>query len=140
VVTMSIKLELLSEQYQLGHQLIDGQHEILFQLFRELSEYCENENYNLEVELILQSLKTYIETHFRFEEDLMESLNYQYLTEHKSEHRNLEQQVIDEIDRFASITNKDEIKEFALEIKGFLFGWLVHHIAETDKKLCQTLT
>ncbi len=56
---MSFKLEQLPEKFRLGHEFIDGQHELLFQLFKELSEFCENEETELEfeIDIILLSLK-----------------------------------------------------------------------------------
>jgi hemerythrin len=136
---MSIELDQLPEQYRLGHESIDGQHEILFQLYRELSEFCSDEKYDLELDLILLSLKTYVVTHFRFEEELMAASGYEHMVEHQIEHNNLEQQVIDQIERFGTLTGNDEKRGFALGMKGFLFSWLADHIAKTDRKFCQTL-
>jgi hemerythrin len=136
---MSITLDQLPTEYRLGHELIDGQHEILFQLYRELTEYCGDTEYELELDIILLSLKTYVETHFRCEEGLMESAGYQGLLEHRSEHQGLEKQVMEQIERFNAMTSEEEVKGFALEMKIFLFNWLANHIAETDKKFCQSL-
>jgi hypothetical protein len=49
---MSITLELLPEEYRLGHENIDGQHEILYQLFRELSKYCSDAEYELDLKRV----------------------------------------------------------------------------------------
>ena len=135
---MSIELELLPEQYRLGHETIDGQHEILFQLFRELSEYCDADDYELELDFILLSLKTYVATHFRCEEGLMEAAHYENLKSHISEHHALENQVLAQIDRFSTLDNKADIKQFAQEMKSFILNWLLEHIAQTDRKFCQT--
>jgi hemerythrin len=136
---MSIKLEQLPEQYRLGHKYIDGQHEILFQLFRELSEYCKNADYDVDLDIILLSLKTYVETHFRYEEQLMESSGYENMLSHKLEHKALEEQVVDKYVKFSILTNEDEMMVFALDMKGFLLNWLLEHIAVTDKVFCKTL-
>ncbi|MBF0193907.1 MAG: hemerythrin family protein [Magnetococcales bacterium] len=136
---MSIKLVQLPEQYRLGHKYIDGQHEILFQLFKELSEYCKDTEYDIELEIILLSLKTYVDTHFRYEENLMESLGYINIETHKLEHSKLEKQVVEKFDKFSTLSNKDEMMVFALDLKGFLMHWLLEHIAETDRTFCETL-
>ncbi len=136
---MSIQLDQLPAEFRLGHEAIDGQHEILFQLYRELGDYCQNAEYDVDLELILLSLKTYVDTHFRFEEDLMGSMEYQGLAAHRTEHHELERQVDAQVDRFHTLTKEDEIKAFALGLKQFLYKWLTNHIAETDRKLCQSL-
>lgn len=136
---MSIALELLPEEFRLGHEAIDGQHEILFQLFRELSDYCSTQEYELELEIILLSLKTYVATHFRYEEGLMEVEEYQDFAAHKAEHRSLEKQVLDHMSRYATLEGRDELLKFAVVMKNFLYSWLVNHIAKTDRKLCQTV-
>ncbi|MBF0358797.1 MAG: bacteriohemerythrin [Magnetococcales bacterium] len=136
---MSIKLEHLPSEYRLNHEYIDSQHEVLFNLFQELSEYCNNKEYELEIDLILLSLKTYVDTHFRFEEDLMEKSGYSEVEEHKSMHLVLEQQVIDKIDYFESLSNQEEIEQFTLEMKDFLLNWLIDHIAKTDRKFCRSI-
>jgi hemerythrin len=137
---MSIKLEQLPEQYRLGHKYIDGQHEILFQLFRELSEYCKDADYYVDLEIILLSLKTYVDTHFRYEEQLMESSGYDDVEAHKIEHSSLEKQVVERVEKFSTLSGKDELKVFALDLKGFLLDWLLEHISETDRTFCKTLS
>ncbi|MBF0379675.1 MAG: bacteriohemerythrin [Magnetococcales bacterium] len=136
---MSIKLEQLPEQYRLGHKYIDGQHEILFQLFKELSEYCKDSNYDLDLSIILLSLKTYVDTHFRYEEQLMESSGYGDVAAHKIEHSSLEKQVVERIEHFSTLNSNDELMAFALDMKGFLLNWLLEHISVTDRKFCKSL-
>ncbi|MBF0455897.1 MAG: bacteriohemerythrin [Magnetococcales bacterium] len=136
---MSIKLELLPEQYQLGHESIDGQHEILFQLYDELSECCKNREFRLEIELILLSLKTYIGTHFRFEERLMESADYPDSVAHKAAHHALELQVLEKISEFSTLQSDEAFKTFAFDLKTFLYDWLIDHISHTDRAFCRVL-
>ncbi len=132
-------LETLPEKYLLGHKAIDSQHEVLYQLYRELSGYCENDDYDLDVESILSSLKIYVATHFLYEEELMEETSYQDMVEHKSQHNILKEQVLEQMNKFAALDGKAEEREFVIALKDFLLEWLVVHIAESDRKLCLTM-
>ncbi|MBF0358356.1 MAG: bacteriohemerythrin [Magnetococcales bacterium] len=136
---MSIRLELLPEEYRLGHLFIDSQHEILFQLFRELSEYCSNAEYALDLEIILGSLETYVDSHFRYEEGLMETSSYKDIDAHRELHHVLEKQVVEKIKKFNALSDRDDLVGFAREMQEFLSKWLQDHIAETDRKFCHTL-
>jgi hemerythrin len=137
---MNININLMPEEYRVGHKYIDGQHEILFQLFEELSLYCKNSEAEVELEFILLSLKTYVETHFRFEEGLMEQVaGYKDIVAHKGKHKAFEQLILDKMATFDQLSQEDELKSFAKELRDFLQDWLIEHIAKTDRQFCQTI-
>jgi hemerythrin len=136
---MSFMLDQLPVEYRLGHEFIDGQHEILFQLYRELSDYCDDEQYDLELGLVLLSLKTYVATHFRYEEGLMESSGYPGLDNHLIEHRKLEDMVVEQMEKFETLSDQKELEEFAKEMKEMVLAWLKNHISKTDRLFCDSL-
>jgi hemerythrin len=69
----------------------------------------------------------------------MKSSGYKDLDAHRELHYILEKQVLDKINKFTILSSKDDLANFAMEMKEFLSNWLQNHIAETDRKFCQTL-
>ncbi len=114
-----------------NHSVIDEQHKKLFNKFNKLLNYIGNAKEDGELE-ILEFLEAYIVTHFETEETVMKQVDYPDYAAHKAQHT-----------KFIKTFNKfkreyEQYKEghlyLALHIQQKLLNWLVHHVAQSDKK------
>src|SRR4051794_26408741 len=80
-------------EYSVGINSIDGQHQNLFVLARDLHTAMSSGQGKLAVGRILDRLVHYTATHFAHEERLMEQCQYPGLANHQMEHRVLTQKV-----------------------------------------------
>ena len=121
----------MKEEYKLGVELIDEQHAKLFELgesaFKLLKDSYIVDKYNKIIEVI-QELSKYAATHFKDEEDYMESINYRKLFTQKIEHAEFIKK-ISELDLSKIDENHDEA---IMDILSFLAKWLTEHIIEKD--------
>lgn len=132
---ISLCLDQLPERYRLGDDTLDGQHEILFQLLSELTTLCQEGRQGVELSLILLSLRTYVTVHFRYEEEYMASVGYPGRDDHLLLHTQLEQKVLDALERFSTLSEPQELLNFAAELKEFLTQWLEQHIGKEDRDI-----
>ena len=122
----------MKEEYKIGMEAIDKQHERLFQIadsaYETLTNSLNADKYDQIVE-ILKELKTYAATHFADEERYMEEIGHKKLFTQKIEHAGfiakLSEISLDEIDE-----NQDES---LLDLLNYLNDWLVNHIILKDK-------
>jgi hemerythrin-like metal-binding protein len=114
-----------------NHPLIDKQHKELFNNFNKLLNYIGNNDEKGELE-ILDFLETYIATHFETEETAMKQVNYPDYAAHKVQHTTF----IETFNKFKREyeQNKEGHLYLALHIQRKLVNWLVHHVAQSDKK------
>lgn len=116
------------DKFSVGVETFDRDHKILVDLIDQLHEAFVTGNVRETVEQVLTVLVDYTETHFRREEELMAETGYPASAEHKLQHEELKQQVIDILNRFRS----DPDSSMGNEVLGFLHNWLTFHILETD--------
>lgn len=113
-----------TDDYLTGIELIDKEHEHLFEIANETYDLLKNEfvtdKYDRIVAL-LEELKDYTKTHFAHEEEYMKSINYQYIWSEIHQHRTFEKK-LDDIDLKKL---DDSQQEYILEILDFLTKWLV---------------
>jgi hemerythrin-like metal-binding protein len=114
-------------EYSVGIGSIDGQHQNLFAIARELYDAMSAGRGKQALARILDRLVQYTGVHFAHEERLMEQCSYPDYLKHKAEHDALAKRV----------------KEFQTDYEGgrvsltptllhFLKDWLQHHIQERD--------
>jgi len=118
------------EEYSIGVERIDLQHQHLFEIINKLIE-CPYPNGCPELASgILAEMVNYARVHFTDEEVLMQRYNYPEIGLHKKQH-----------DYFITTTAEltvgfmDNKKTTKDEITEFLSLWLVNHILKTDMKL-----
>ena len=123
-----------TDDYLTGIELIDKEHEHLFEIANETYDLLKNEfvtdKYDRIVAL-LEELKDYTKTHFAHEEEYMKSINYQYIWSEIHQHRTFEKK-IDDIDLKKL---DDSQQEYILEILDFLTKWLSGHIKGADRRI-----
>lgn len=124
----------MKEEYKIGVEHIDKQHERLFEIadtaYETLTNSLSADKYD-QIIHILKELKDYTATHFADEEEYMEKIGYKKLFTQKMEHiqfiSKLEEIDFEEIDE-----NQDG---YLLDLLNYLNDWLVHHIIEKDKQI-----
>lgn len=123
-----------TDDYLTGIELIDKEHEHLFEIANETYNLLKNEfvtdKYDRIVAL-LEELKDYTKTHFAHEEEYMKSINYQYIWSEIHQHRTFEKK-LDDIDLKKL---DDSQQEYILEILDFLTKWLSGHIKGADRRI-----
>ena len=116
------------EEYNIGIKEIDSQHQDIFNILAELNDaIAENKEKEI-IDGILESLLEYSESHFDYEESLLEEKNYPKLEHHKKMHEAFEQRINRLIDAFEHGKNLQE------HLAEFLEHWLIKHIDSEDKK------
>ena len=123
-----------TDDYLTGIELIDKEHEHLFEIANETYDLLKNEfvtdKYDRIVAL-LEELKDYTKTHFAHEEEYMKSINYQYIWSEIHQHRTFEKK-LDDIDLKKL---DDSQQEYILEILDFLTKWLSGHIKGAERRI-----
>ncbi len=123
-----------TDEYRTGIELVDREHEMLFQIIAEATNLVKDEmifdKYD-EIMAIINRLREYTEEHFGDEEEYMESIGYSGLEAQKRAHQTfitkLREINLDEID--------ENQQEYLEELMEFLFGWLSNHILRSDKMI-----
>lgn len=129
------KLFQWSDDYQIGHKVIDEEHKYLLSLLDELAESIAlGDNDRHFIIHTLGELKSYTETHFLNEEALMRQLQYADLEKHAENHKMLFFQVSRLLEEFEN--GKPVLTPGTLS---FLKDWLVNHILNDDLELARLL-
>jgi hemerythrin len=116
-----------NEFYALALPEIDDQHKLLFQMINDLWQGILAKAEVPVTAEVLQRLENYTRTHFSAEEELMRSIAFPRIEEHRRAHRLFIDQISNTRRKWA---NGEPI---GLEILHFLNNWLIDHILTTDK-------
>ena len=115
-------------EYSIGIDSIDEQHEYLFSLLAQVSTMADENDSERIYDAILD-MKRYTEVHFFEEELLMRLSGYQELEQHIKQHRRF----IKTADNFI-----DDLEKFPLaaiaEMSAYLSNWLISHIQVSDRR------
>ncbi|WP_459481479.1 bacteriohemerythrin [Clostridium saccharoperbutylacetonicum] len=119
-------------EYSIGVDIIDKQHEHLFDIGNQAYELLKNElrvdKYD-EIVQILEDLRQYTKFHFETEENYMAQINYPQLSDQKMEHENFIKKISD-IDFRKLDENPNKYLD---DILSFVFGWILDHVLNKDK-------
>jgi len=116
------------EKYSVGVPSIDRQHQDLIDYINKLQvELASPEPDALMIELILNGLIGYTNTHFKYEEMLFSMYRYPETEQHKAAHSRLIDSVVDFKQRYES--GEPRVGE---DLLFFLKSWLYHHILKED--------
>ncbi|MGN0483989.1 MAG: bacteriohemerythrin [Lachnospiraceae bacterium] len=123
-----------TDEYLIGIDLIDREHEELFHIIGETEELLRSfqpaTGYDKIMDLLAQ-LTAYTKEHFQDEEEYMEQIHYKNLPAQKRAHEAFIGK-LEDIDRNELEHAPEENLHELLE---FLLGWLINHILNTDKKI-----
>ena len=115
----------MEQKYRLGIEIIDIQHEKIFELIESLCDKCSSS----ELMIMIMELKDYSTYHFETEEKYFENIGFNLVEEHK----NLHNQFINTIEYYYD--NPKKLKREKIYI--FLLSWIDKHILIEDKKYTQ---
>ena len=74
-----------SEKFNIGIEVIDNQHRQILEYINTLDQIRMSGQRN-QIKEVLDDLIDYTQSHFSFEENLLEQVNYQYLPSHRGIH------------------------------------------------------
>ena len=115
-----------SSRFETGIDLIDAQHQSLFEAINKLADSFRAGNSKSQVKASLDFLVDYTMEHFQSEERFMRDMNYPRLAEHMGQHAQLMEQVRDlQMDLMDG-------KPVIMEVTIFLAEWLKAHIHDSD--------
>lgn len=121
----------MKDEYKIGIETIDKQHEKLFELAEKTYQLLKNDftldKYDKIIHLV-EELKDYTEFHFKTEEEYMESIGYKRMFTQKVEHEGFVNKLKD-VDLKKIDHDQDE---YIMKLLQFLNEWLVEHILEKD--------
>ena len=125
-----------TDKYLTGIEMIDEEHKELFRIINEIQSILTDEystdNYD-DIIRLLEELRSYTKSHFKDEEEYMESIQYKGLEAQKVAH----EMFISRLDAI-DLNEIDAHQEDTLEkLMAFLTEWLVNHILHMDKKIAQ---
>jgi hemerythrin-like metal-binding protein len=131
------KQNCLPEYLMVGHSQIDTQHGVLFSLFDDIEHVTFDSAVLPDLDGIIIDLIKYIDTHFKFEEELMRSSDYPHCKRHRYEHKTMMAHVQGYLIRYKS--DKESSREISIDIHDFIKSWITNHIAAEDKGLSHYL-
>ena len=118
-----------SSKYSVANKELDHHHRTLFGIFNRLYDSCLNKHDTVNVSAIVEELVTYVEHHFRAEEQYMEQIRYHDIERHISEHRAFAARIVKY--RHAAKLNEAAVSK---EIVLHLWKWLIDHVMTEDQK------
>ena len=121
-------------EFSVGNASIDHEHQHMIQaindLYEQLAESLDAEN----VEAILGEIHADISAHFALEERLMREADYVEYEDHKADHEDLLDQILNLMDSFFG---DPEVGRKLLQTQ--LSSWFGHHFASFDARLHKQL-
>jgi hemerythrin-like metal-binding protein len=123
------------EEYRLGVETIDSQHQQLFKMVDNLLQVIDDSqhgDYKKECADAVSFLYDYTVKHFQFEEGYQASIGYADIAAHKLQHKRF----IVTVDNFAKrMLDSNYDMKVVRAFSGSLVAWLNYHVAETDQKI-----
>lgn len=116
-----------NQNYSVGIQSIDAQHQTLFAIARELYTAMNAGKGKSVVGRLLDRLVQYTVMHFAHEERLMRESAYPGLEKHRAEHTGMTTKVLE----FQREYRAGRVN-MSVQLLHFLRAWLTRHIAESD--------
>lgn len=120
------------EEYKIGIDHIDKQHQKLFEIANTAYELLKNEFYYDKFDKIIEilaELRDYAIYHFKSEEEYMLSINYKGYFSQKKAHDSFVEK-INSVELDAIDENQDQ---YILELLDFIVNWISDHILGSDK-------
>ncbi len=116
-----------SDQYSIGNDLIDSEHEELFRLINAFHSQWLQARKQQAIARVLNQLVSYTESHFRHEETIMRDEGYVQLDGHMALH----EAMIDTIFQLQKSYEEGGLR-LEMDTMKFLKSWLLEHILKDD--------
>ncbi len=117
-------------EYQLKNQLLDEEHEQLFNIALKSLNY-HGTNIKTHVKITVNELYEYMKTHFNHEEEYLVQIGYPLLEEHRAIHEN----IIEQMNAFIKKLPTLSIINFEKKLIEYMDIWLINHILYEDRKI-----
>lgn len=118
-----------SSEFETGIEIIDEQHQRLFQYLAE-TERCIQDNDPQNVELVVHALVNYALSHNSFEESLMEKAKYPMFEAHARLHESFKQRANEYLNRLEQGTDPLKVAE---QVRIYIGLWLISHVKQEDQ-------
>lgn len=120
-----------TEDMTVNNDVLDAQHQELFNKINELLDAMINEGAEDIVEDMVHFFKQYMEGHLRYEENFLADIGYPETAEHAAQHTEF-------VDKYKELKERldvaDDKSKMVMEIENFMGSWLTTHIQVEDKK------
>jgi hemerythrin len=124
-----------SNQYLIGDDAIDAEHEELFRLINDFHSHWLEAQDRQTIARVFNQLIVYAETHFRHEEKIMEEHGFPKLAEHRLVHEAMVETIF-QLHR----SYMEENSHLEVNTMKFVKSWLIDHILENDYRFRDFLT
>lgn len=122
------------EEYKVGVEEIDKQHQKLFEISNRAYQLFKNDllidKYD-QIISVLEELKDYAVYHFKYEEGYMTSIGYKRILSHKVEHNDF----IEKVNGVDFNKVDEDQSRYLMDILNFVVRWIEVHILNIDKKI-----
>lgn len=115
-----------SNSYNIGIDVIDHQHRQILDYINALDQIRESGNRD-RIQEVLDDLIDYTQSHFSFEENLLQQVNYQYLPSHRGIHELFVKRLNDYRHKF------EKGESIEQDLYRLLSKWLINHIQHDDQ-------
>lgn len=117
------------ESLEVGINIIDQQHKEIIAYINQLYDLISvpDKRDSTAINEVLAGLISYTETHFAYEEELLDNLNYPFSSDHKKVHQAFGQRMRDYQERY--LTGEDVVEPLLTELQ----SWLRNHIQTSDQ-------
>jgi len=118
-----------SERFSLNHELLDAQHQELFELANAAQRLDPNDANKAELGRLFKEFYDYMGKHFKEEEAYMQSIDYPLYEKHKKFHES----IIEGMTKI--LKEKKGVVELQKSIQMIAKKWLAEHILENDLQI-----
>lgn len=118
-----------SERFSLNHELLDAQHQELFELANAAQRLDPNNANKAELGRLFKEFYDYMGKHFKEEEAYMQSIDYPLYEKHKKFHES----IIEGMTKI--LKEKKGVVELQKNIQMIAKKWLAEHILENDLQI-----
>ena len=126
-----------SREYELGHDVIDDQHQTLMGIIEKLHEAVTTVHDRTTTSALMLTLENNVREHFELEEQLMHDYHYPFAADHIAQHNSYKKffhKLREEIE-----THVGDPWYLGFRIKLFLADWLLNHSNRDDRHLSRFL-
>ena len=126
-----------NDSFSLGVKSLDEQHRVWVERLNSLTAAIESHQEARLITKTLDFMMDYVEFHFSAEESLMANKSYPGLAQHKAEHRQFRNTLMDLF--VLEVEEDNAVDKIADSINNFQISWLKNHIQQTDKQFADFL-
>lgn len=120
-----------NDEYLIGVEELDFEHKDLFDRLNELHKELARHDDKAKIEDCLGEIHARVSAHFALEEKFMRDTNFPNYEQHKREHDDFLDVIVEIIDEFRT----DSELSYGDALEAQLQHWITHHITTSDQEL-----